>query len=703
MLITVVSSLIFTNQRKTTQLIPESLRKLWNEWELRGMVLASLALQIILILIGNWRKHSTSNKLRILLWLSYLSADSVATVALGILSSNQEDSQGDSVNPKVVITAFWAPFLLLHLGGPDTITAYSLEDNELWLRHLLGLFVQVVVALYVSFRAWSSKELNFLAIPMFIVGMIKFGERTWVLRSASSEHFRDSMLHDPDPGPNYARYMEEYCSKRAQGFRVNSVELGGDNSLVDAVDDGTQNVQILDKSYDFFETFKLLCADLILSFHDIVHSHSFLEKKNSDQAFEVIEFELGFMYDAFYTKSVLVYSGLGCILRGITVSITVSVFIAFLFSKKQAYSGVDVIITYILLIGAIVLESYAVALLLSSDRTRLWLNKHKNMVARLMVLLRCAVSSVPLGYNKRWSNTLAQYNLITFCLKAKPTKCISVQKFLFIYQLLEKYRYKELVDIPTELKELIFEQLQEKSRIGSNVEASKRKQVCARRGDQVLQKAHCLKELGWTINEVEFDQSILLWHIATDLCYYSDVNRNSNSVPSENCEDSKLLLNYMMYLLVMCPFMLPNGIGQIRFRDTCAEAEEFFKEKKIMKSGERKACTKLLDVCTDILPSKVKGDRSKSVLFDACRLAKALQSLESDRGWSNERKWEFVSHVWVEMLSYAANQCRWSGHAQQLRRGGELLTHVWLLMAHLGLTEQFQISEGHARAKLIVE
>ncbi|KAL6282875.1 hypothetical protein ACE6H2_013804 [Prunus campanulata] len=672
------------------QLIPESLRKLWNEWELRGMVLASLALQIILILIGNWRKHSTSNKLRILLWLSYLSADSVATVALGILSSNQEESQGDSVNPKVIITAFWAPFLLLHLGGPDTITAYSLEDNELWLRHLLGLFVQVVVALYVSFRAWSSKELNFLAIPMFIVGMIKFGERTWVLRSASSEHFRDSMLHEPDPGPNYARYMEEYCSKRAQGFRVNSVELGGDSSLVDAVDDGTQNVAILDKAYDFFETFKLLCADLILSFHDIVHSHSFLEDTNSDQAFEVIEFELGFMYDAFYTKSVLVSSGLGCILRCITVSITLSVFIAFLFSKKQTYSGVDVIITYILLIGAIVLESYAVALLLSSDRTRLWLNKHKNMVARL-------------GYNKRWSNTLAQYNLITFCLKAKPTKCISVQKFLFIYRLLEKYRYKELADIPTELKELIFEQLQEKSRIGSNVEASKRKQVCARRGDQVLQKAHCLKELGWTINEVEFDQSILLWHIATDLCYYSDVNRNSNSVPSENCEDSKLLSNYMMYLLVMCPFMLPNGIGQIRFRDTCAEAEEFFKEKKIMKSGERKACTKLLDVCTDILPSKVKGDRSKSVLFDACRLAKALQSLESDRGWSNERKWEFVSHVWVEMLSYAANQCRWSGHAQQLRRGGELLTHVWLLMAHLGLTEQFQISEGHARAKLIVE
>ncbi|XP_008228373.1 PREDICTED: uncharacterized protein LOC103327783 [Prunus mume] len=142
MFLTVVSSLIFTEKRMAMQIFPESVRKIWNKWELWAMVLISLSLQAILILIGSWRKHSTSNILRIVLWLAYLSADSVATVSLGILSNNQEDSPGDSVNPDYIITAFWAPFLLLHLGGPDTITAYSLEDNELWLRHLLGSMVQ---------------------------------------------------------------------------------------------------------------------------------------------------------------------------------------------------------------------------------------------------------------------------------------------------------------------------------------------------------------------------------------------------------------------------------------------------------------------------------------------------------------------------------------------------------------------------------
>ena len=59
--------------------------------------------------------------------------------------------------------------------------------------------------------------------------------------------------------------------------------------------------------------------------------------------------------------------------------------------------------------------------------------------------------------------------------------------------------------------------------------------------------------------------------------------------------------------------------------------------------------------------------------------------------------------MWVEMLAYAAGQCQTNQHVQQLKEGGELLTHVWLLMAHLGITEQFQISKGHLRAKLIVQ
>lgn len=689
------------------QLVPEKLRNLWNKWELRGMVLTSLLLQIILILTGDWRKYSSSNGIRIVLWLAYLSADSVATVSLGILSSKQEDKGNDSQDSNnIVLTALWAPFLLLHLGGPDSITAYSLEDNELWLRHLLSLVVQVGVAFYLFLTTWKSSAINFLAIPVFIAGIIKFGERTWILRSASNEHFRESMLPQPDPGPNYARYMEEYKTKKDEGFKVESginqtaieVPISGDNNVHNAdhaVADPISDTEILHKAHSFFKTFKRLCADLILSFHDILSSQSFFQKRSSDNAFKVVALELGFMYDVFYTKASLVYSLLGVTLRCISFFSTLLAFLVFLiFPEKKSYSGVDVFISYVLLVGAIILEVYAMIIKLSSDWTMIWLSRRMNMT-----FLYKFISTLPWTESKRWSNTIAQYNLVRFCLKDRPPKCVIIQKVLFVDQLLERYRYKDSEDVSAELKKLIFEQLKEKSRAATNFRACK--QLCARRGDSVLEKANCLDKLGWTTEE-EFDHSILLWHIATDLCYYYDLSTNMSSIPSSNCEASTLLSNYMLYILVMCPFMLPNGIGQIRLRDTCAEAIEFFKERKSIKDAKG-ACSMLMKVCTEVHPSQVKGDRSKSVLFEACVLAKNLQSLETERNWNNEKKWELMSHVWVEMLCYAANHCRWSNHAQQLRRGGELLTHVWLLMAHLGITEQFQISKGHARAKLILK
>lgn len=684
------------------QIFPERLRELWSEWEIRAMVLASLILQSILILIGNRRKHSTQSLLQFLLWSSYLSADWIATVALGVLSS-YGDGNGDSTKPEHIIKAFWAPFLLLHLGGPDTITAYSLEDNELWWRHLVMLVVQVVVAFYILIRAWTGDNmLNFLSLPIYLAGIIKFGERNWVLRCASSKYFRKSMFPRRDPGPNYARFMGEYHSKRLEGFDVSSesnieAPTFGDHIInVMPSNDNLRDVDNLRDAYNFFDDFKRLFADLILSFHDIIKSRSFVQNSNCDVVFKVIEIELGFIYDVFYTKAVVAYSHMGSFLRFISFLCTVVVFFAFLFIEKQGYRRLDISITYILLAGAVALEIYAVVLLLCSDRAVLWLSKQKNVVADS--LNHSILPFLPTE-PKRWSNKIAQFNLIRLCINDKPTNWGLLQKALCIYETMEMNRYEDFQTVSKELKELIFQQLRKKSRSAFDYSACKR--LCSHRGLWVLEEEKCLDQLGWSIENAEFDQSILLWHIATDLCYYSGMLENSSDAElnekSNFKEISKWLSDYMLYLLVMRPFMLPNGIGQIRFQDTRAEAEEFFRGRNSVKDA-KKACATLLQVSTKILPLEVKGDRSKSVLFDACKLVQALRSLK----WEKEKKWEMVSHVWVEMLSYAACQCQRSQHAQQLRQGGELLTHVWLLMAHLGITEQFQISKGHARAKLNV-
>ncbi|TXG68488.1 hypothetical protein EZV62_003423 [Acer yangbiense] len=111
------------------------------------------------------------------------------------------------------LQAFWAPFLLLHFGGLDTITAYSLEDNELWLRHFLGLIIEFGVAFYVFVRFWSSNSLTFLSISMFITWIVKYGERTWVLWSSNTKRFKnslDSLISDYVRPPDLFNYEFPY-------------------------------------------------------------------------------------------------------------------------------------------------------------------------------------------------------------------------------------------------------------------------------------------------------------------------------------------------------------------------------------------------------------------------------------------------------------------------------------------------------------
>ena len=144
------------------------------------LVLVSLTLQLSLLHFGSRRRYSVKTWLRVFLWLSYLVADSVATFALGVISRNCNDSQ---LQNELIV--FWAPFLLLHLGGQDTITAYALQDNELWLRHLLDLVVQSGVALYIFFMSLKVSSLSFLTIPVFLAGFIKYAERIWALNSAN--------------------------------------------------------------------------------------------------------------------------------------------------------------------------------------------------------------------------------------------------------------------------------------------------------------------------------------------------------------------------------------------------------------------------------------------------------------------------------------------------------------------------------------
>ncbi|KAK8712590.1 hypothetical protein V6N13_147826 [Hibiscus sabdariffa] len=692
MIPTVLSGLILMKKRRVMEVFPPSLRKLWKELELRAMAIISLLIQILLIVLGKRRRHIPGTWIRIFVWSAYLMADSIATIALGILSNDLGDiyDDGGKLEKDNELTALWAPFFLLHLGGPDTITAYSLEDNELYLRHLFGLLVQTVITVYILFMAWTGSRLSYLDIPMIVVGCIKYGERTWALWKASGDELQDSMLSLPDHGPNYAKLMDEYSLRHAEGFFVEIVEVKDveeEQNRTAISDAGSQGSLI--KAYTMFRTFRRLFADLILSYQEQEKSQSLFKNMSHEEAFDVIAIELGFIYDLLYTKATVIYTGWGMVRRLVTFSLTCIVLVIFSFDDLEKYKTVDVVITFMLVVGAILLEIYAAFTLLFSDHTKRWLITHKQTKISQLID-RMELVKLP-----RWSGRMAQYNLLSLCLNEKPG-----------LRLLEKHRYKSEVRFGKGLEKLIFKHVKSKfdQLEGKKGTHKNLRDVCSQRGNGIIEKykQHIELNLQWSVI-CEFDQSILIWHIATELCYYKE--GNIDETLETNLTMSLRISRYMLYLLAVYPTMLPVGIGLIRLRDTRAEAEKLFEERLSTSKNKKEssetaeslrndACEMLRHVRTHVHPIKVKGDRSKSVLFDGCRLASALEKI------SDEVRWEFIRDMWLEMLTFAATQCRGRQHAHQLRRGGELLTHVWLLMAHFGMIEQFQISRGHARALL---
>ncbi|KAL4597582.1 hypothetical protein ACB092_11G000900 [Castanea dentata] len=662
----VVGSMIFIKHRLIMELFSSSWRNLWKEWELRGMILISLSTQIFLILLGNNRRRSSGILLTITVWSAYLLADSIATMASSILSNILGDVyKGGDLDPNNELKAFWAPFFLLHLGGTDTITAYSLEDNELWRRHLFGLVSQAVTIFYIMLLAWTSSHLSFLFIVMFLVGLVKYLERVWVLYSASDKKFRDSISDNPMEGRHLTNHQVANASS-------NQSDPGADEIVM---------------AYNFREMVKRLFADLILGINERKASRDIFEHKDmgSDKAFKIIEIELGFIYDLLYTKAKVVYSymGIGRRIIGffsiLIVFVTLTLYEIYDRDKQHRYrSEIDLIITMVVLAFALLLELCAFAQLLLSDHATHWLIKRK-----MSTILGAMKLWAPKKKEHRWSNSIAQLSLLHLSLNKRHLPCRTILKKLGIDEILE-------IELAMTTRSLSGDMNGIKENIFTNI---KNVMHWAEENDNSTEFDNLFghPDLEWSIR-LEFDQRILIWHLATDILYHNEYDEE----PREDEVHARgiYLSRYMLYLLVKHPYMLPIGMAHIRFQDIYVELKDFIEEemsKPVNESSHLKeVAAQMIKVnTTDML--SVRGDGKISfVIFHACKLSKALNDMEN--------KWEIMFNVWMEMLCHAASLCKGRHHAQLLRQGGEFFTHVWLLMAHFGLTNHFQIPVSTADA-----
>ncbi|XP_058114710.1 uncharacterized protein LOC131257815 [Magnolia sinica] len=686
-------------------------KKLWNEWGVINLVIFSLFLQIFLTFSAPFRRRKKGKWVFPFIWAAYLLADWVATFALGSLSNSihgnpecndssgtnkhvaswhfftecnvshstnssstnehfvfwapfpkynvSRCTNGSSTDENVVFwapfskwnvnhctnsstnehVAFWAPFLLLHLGGPDTITALALEDNQLWLRHFLSLPIYLIAAFYVLVLTLPKNRLLIPTLIIFMVGIVRYIERSMALFLASTYGFRYLIGRDKEPHQSSGGAVRPMPDRR----RI----------------DRTEAVQ---SAHRFLAIYKCLAIDHHLFFYVREKSRSYFQSLHPKDAFRIIEIELGLLFDMIYTKATVIHSRMGLISRIICSSSITTAYVIFLIKSLGHLNTYPVnmdscVITHFLFICVFLLDMFAFASLIVSN----WrVSSLRHPMARRFASLVQA----------RQPAYMYQYNLISYCLRRYWT-WNKMAKLPWIGEFTDQLRYTHDMPVSAKLKDFIFSNLLIKSRRTTSLDDFKH--MSEHRWDWVIDE-NGTNPIPSRFFNLELEDSILLWHIATDICYHS---RNCNSVDRDF---SKVVSDYMHYLLVMHPTMISSteGTGQIKWQSVRQQVTSFINDTKA--KNEMDFCGMLCDTAN----MEILMGIGSFLLVDACTLAQELLRQQPSIAWKS------ISEVWVELLSSAANHCSGRYHAQRLVKGGEFLTSIWLLMAHLGLAKQYK-------------
>lgn len=207
----------------------------------------------------------------------------------------------------------------------------------------MGLIVQMLVAVYVILMSWKNLWFSFMSLPALAAGIIKYGERSWVLKSVSDDeemkriHFGEPFDYEreyPTGDPEYLRVLE--LARRHLGP---------------------------DFSHCLFSRGHLTVEPMSLNIEPNITR-------------DAVEVKMEIIYDFLYTKASVIYSNKGLIMRGISFGCTVTVLLGLIFQTtllktreedEGNWHEIDISITWVLIVGALALEIYAAVVIFSSN------------------------------------------------------------------------------------------------------------------------------------------------------------------------------------------------------------------------------------------------------------------------------------------------------------------------------------------------
>lgn len=210
----------------------------------------------------------------------------------------------------------------------------------------------------------------------------------------------------------------------------------------------------------------------------------------------------------------------------------------------------------------------------------------------------------------RWSNSVGQYDFISFCGSDKTKLKGRMARWIGLEDWWNKAHYTKHAKLSHALKEFVWGLLRgEKSGMVKIEDVAIRNGYWARR----LTGFNQSEELDWSLR-LEFHNCVFIWNIATST-FLSNPGVKSELVDTGMSEVVNTLSDYMMYLLVQHPDILPmNAAARSLFQQTyaCFTEDWSWYSKKHTEDGTLDVADKII---LDFVKLKSSYDDKNGVLL----------------------------------------------------------------------------------------
>ncbi|KAF7849395.1 hypothetical protein BT93_L0848 [Corymbia citriodora subsp. variegata] len=645
----------------------------WTLEKIELLLIITAFLLLFLFTLGSCRRRCSSRMFQRVIFAAYTLSTYIFTYALGLMQNAQFDNE---------LFPIWAVFMGIVLASTDSISAYSLEDNEKWKSYNWQLLIKVNWLVFLLDWKFETSSKTALTITYLLTLMsLKTDERARALMAGSRQSLerdtkvvadymrREHESGEVDPvhmsGYTYLvrgeeeRWEEIYDRAERSIKRFIKRFLGKENHrnpldnvhelitiekvwkcegrLLSSEGDPNNEVKDICLSFALFKLLHLRYAGYSLpqeahkKTRNLIHRGLLSKEDGYKRAFRVVEDELTFLFDFFFTKYSMIFQP-GRLYFKLVEFIYVAISIWFTASILKYYNrygdncqlgtvsngmSIEVVVTSLMMISFILVEFMQFFFVGFSEWAK--------------VILICKLLN---------NTTMAVY----------------------IDQTRNGQRESTPVKLPEEVKEAVFHAL--KSNYSTKLE----------NGQASLRVNNESKKLLWACQFETHTQAIIVWHIATSFWEHQlPLERLHSPATRRSFLVATSLSKYLAYLVAFAPSLLPDHPYTVEcmFDQAIIEARDFFRKCKRMKDRVKEMKEN----------NSGLSAHGETVINQGARLGNQLVNDIKDK----DMIWRILADFWAELVLYVAPSDNAKAHGEHLTRGGEFVTHLWALLSHAGI------------------